>query len=63
MRRRSRPAKPRDTREGFWFNGRWITPDEAHRMCKELMDRVDKLPKHVREYIHEHELPPPDYRE
>ena len=53
-RRKQRFKAPRDHREGFLFEGRWITPEEAHAACKDLMDRVDSLPKAEREYIHEH---------
>lgn len=45
---------PADRREGFWFEGRWITPEMAHAACKELMERVDALPKEKREYLHQH---------
>lgn len=50
MRPRRQPSVKTD-REGFWFEGRWITPDEAHKACKELMDRVDALPREKRLYL------------
>lgn len=50
-----------DYREGFEFEGRWITPDEAHRACKVMMDRVDALPKEAREYLHKYGVPPKEY--
>jgi hypothetical protein len=52
--RRKRQLPRKKYREGFEFEGRWITPDEAHRACKELMDRVDRLPKEKRSYLKEH---------
>ena len=55
--RKRRLQFPRDYREDFLFEGRWITPEEAHAACKDLMDRVDSLPKADREYIHEHGRP------
>ena len=56
VKHRSLPRQP--VREGFEFQGRWITPEEAHRECKAMMDRIDALPKEKRLYIYEHnELP------
>ena len=52
---RRKPLSPlQPHREGFEFEGRWITPEEAHRTCKDMMDRVDALPKEKRDYLHEH---------
>lgn len=60
MRRRGKQLRRTcsDRKEGFEFQGRWITPEEAHRECKSMMDRIDALPKEKRLYIYEHnELP------
>jgi hypothetical protein len=46
--------KPPDDRWGFEWEGRWITPEEAHRMAKKLMDRVDALPEDKRLYLKQH---------
>lgn len=50
--RRNRLENKKAYREGFEFEGRWITPDEAHRVCKDKMDRFDALPKEKRQIIH-----------
>lgn len=59
MRRRQRLKRScSDRREGFEFQGRWITPDEAHRQCAAMMARFDALPKETRLYVYEHgEMP------
>jgi hypothetical protein len=49
----ARQQDRRDFREGFPFEGRWITPDEAHATCKARMDQIDRLPREVRDRINE----------
>lgn len=52
-RRRMQLTRREPHREGFEFQGRWITPDEAHRTCKALMDHFDRLPREKRDYVNE----------
>ena len=49
---RNRRFAPREQqREGFEFQGRWITPEEAHKTCKAVMDKFDRLRKEDRDYV------------
>ena len=58
IRNRRRFPRPTDRREGFEFQGRWITPEEAHRECAAMMARLDALPRETRLHIYEHnEMP------
>lgn len=55
--KRSRNLPPiEDRREGFEFEGRWITPEQYHENCKRVMDWLDTLPRELRDLANEHGL-------